>query len=163
MNEHARKGRHGSNSSCRSGMRMPGQLILRGQPSASRQLLSQYQFDWYVFLSSMVTVLKKEVDSFSRSLGFVVDSKKIIRAGPMRISRARSVAKTRQLFGKLTYEIRGLGRRLSNAKTREFYLRMNVGGISKGLPHFSWLLTDHPSDLGILPGYYRFLDFFSKS
>jgi len=154
-------------------MIIPDQLLCSVKASASRQLLSQYKFDFPVVFSSMVKVPKKEVGYFSSSLGFVIDSKKILPGHPIRISRVRSVAETQRSFAGLPYEIRGfartvfppaifayLGRRFSNPKTGEVDLWKTFREFPKRLPHYGCLLKGHPCDLGTLPGYYRYLDRF---
>jgi UTP--glucose-1-phosphate uridylyltransferase len=154
-------------------MVLPDQLLCSAKGSASRQLLSQYKFTFPAVLSSMVKVPKKEVEYFSSSIGFILDSKKVLPGHPVSISGVRSVAETHRFFAGLPYEIRGfartifppaifayLGRRFANPKTGEVDLWKTFREFPKRLPHYGCLLTGRPCDLGTLPGYYRYLDLF---
>ena len=154
-------------------MIIPDQLLCSDKASASQQLLSQYKYDSPVVLSSRVKVPRKEVGYFPSSIGFVIDSKKILPRHPVRISRVRSVAETQRSFAGLPYEIRGfartvfpsgmfgyLGCRFSNPKTGAVDRWKTFKEFPKTIPHFGCLLTGRACDVGTFQGYCYYLPFF---
>jgi UTP--glucose-1-phosphate uridylyltransferase len=153
-------------------MIIPDQVLIARRLSASRQLLSRYEFEEPAVLSSMVRVPKKERDYFHGSKGFVIDTR-ARRRRLLPIGRVRSEAETRRCFGSLSYEVRGFGRtvfparifqfltgKFANSKTDEIDLWKTFVEFPKVVPHFGCLLRGRACDLGTLQGYYHYLPLF---
>ena len=156
-------------------MIIPDQFLIAQRFSASQQLLSQYEFEPPVVLSSMVEIPKREAVYFHGSRGFVIDAdvRRTLVRRPLPITRLGSEAETRKAFRRLPYEVRGFGRTIFPAAIFPYLSRRFVnhgsGEIDLGktfkefpnrIPHFGSLLAGRACDVGTFDGYYHYLPFF---
>lgn len=156
-------------------MIIPDQLLIARRFSASQQLLSQYQFDQPVVLSSMVKVPKREAGYFHGSRGFVmeVDVGRTSYHHPLPVARVRSEAQARRIFSCSPYAICGFGRtvfppaifpylsrKFGHPKSGEIDLWKTFKEFPEVIPHFGCTLQGRACDLGTVDGYYHYLPLF---